>query len=551
MERKCYISAVDLGSSNVVVAVAERFDDGSLALRGLVSKPLKVGDVVAGQIENIQQVGEAVIAAFEEAGEQANIRITEAYAGVSGEFVRCARHSDYVFVSKPETGVSDQDVKNLFDRMRNLQAPEKEVIMEYIPQHYLIDNKKEVQHPNGSFGNKLSSTFNYVLCAKTPMERIGLAFRRAGVELAEVLPNTLALPEVVLNEDEKEEGVAVVDIGGEVTDVTVYFRKVVRYVASIPMGANAINKDIRALGVPERYVESLKQKYGSAVAARVGEEKVVRVTGRTQRETLDILQRNLATAIESRMLDIIEYVMEELEISGYADRLNYGIVLTGGSANLTDVEDLFRQVTKMEVRVAVPESGLTPESLDQLADPAYATIAGLLVNASARSHKGTAYVALPPKPVVVPEQPVQPEQPIQPEPPKAQPESEKPAISVQEQGATPEPPQQSGSTSVEQPSVTNDEEDELENDPPVVPDEEEIDEEESPRERALRLKQEEKERRAREKQEEKERRAREKQEEKERRAREKQEQKSDSPGFFGGILGKVEELFRKAEDEEL
>lgn len=539
MERKSYISAVDLGSSNVVVAVAERFDDGALALRGLVSKPLKVGDVVAGQIENIQQVGEAVIAAFEEAGEQANIRITEAYAGVSGEFVRCARHSDYVFVSKPETGVSDQDVKNLFDRMRNLQAPEKEVIMEYIPQHYLIDNKKEVLHPNGSFGNKLSSTFNYVLCAKTPMERIGLAFRRAGVELAEVLPNTLALPEVVLNEDEKEEGVAVVDIGGEVTDVTVYFRKVVRYVASIPMGANAINKDIRALGVPERYVESLKQKYGSAVASRVGEEKVVRVTGRTQRETLDILQRNLATAIESRMLDIIEYVMEELEISGYADRLNYGIVLTGGSANLTDVEELFRQVTKMEVRVAVPESGLTPESLDQLADPAYATIAGLLVKASERSHKGTAYVALPPKPVVVPEQPMQPEQPVQPEPPKVQPESEKPAVPVQEQGATPEPPQQSDSTSVEHPSVTN-EEDEIENEPPVVSDEEELEEEESPRERARRLKQEAKEEARRKKQEEK-----------ERRAREKQEQKGDSPGFIVNILGKVEELFRKAEDEEL
>lgn len=539
MERKCYISAVDLGSSNVVVAVAERFDDRSLALRGLVSKPLKVGDVVAGQIENIQQVGEAVIAAFEEAGEQANIRITEAYAGVSGEFVRCARHSDYVFVSKPETGVSDQDVKNLFDRMRNLQAPEKEVIMEYIPQHYLIDNKKEVQHPNGSFGNKLSSTFNYVLCAKTPMERIGLAFRRAGVELAEVLPNTLALPEVVLNEDEKEEGVAVVDIGGEVTDVTVYFRKVVRYVASIPMGANAINKDIRALGVPERYVESLKQKYGSAVASRVGEEKVVRVTGRTQRETLDILQRNLATAIESRMLDIIEYVMEELEISGYADRLNYGIVLTGGSANLTDVEELFRQVTKMEVRVAVPESGLTPESLDQLADPAYATIAGLLVKASERSHKGTAYVALPPKPVVVPEQPMQPEQPVQPEPPKVQPESEKLAVPVQEQGATPEPPQQSDSTPVEHPSVTN-EEDEIENEPPVVSDEEELEEEESPRERARRLKQEAKEEARRKKQEEK-----------ERRAREKQEQKGDSPGFIVNILGKVEELFRKAEDEEL
>ena len=391
-----------MGSSNVVVAVAEKLEDGNLALRALVSKPLKAGDVVAGQIENINQVGEAVVAAFNEAGQEANIRITEAFAGVSGEFVRCARHTDYVFVSNPQNCVSEQDVAKLFDRMRNLQAPEKEVIMEHIPQNYVIDDRREVRDPNGSFGRKLSSTFNFVLCATTPMERVGLAFKRAGVELADVLPNVLSAGESVLNDDEKEEGVAVVNLGAEVTDVTIYHGGVVRYVASIPMGANVINQDIRAMGVPERYIENLKLRYGSAVSELVSSDKLIRVNGRA-RITHDILQYNLAAVIESRVMDIIEFVTDELQISGYADRLGYGIVLTGGSANLKEIDLLFHKATKMDVRVALPEFGFTPESLEIALDPSYATVAGLLLRAAARRQQGTAFVPLPPREVPTPE----------------------------------------------------------------------------------------------------------------------------------------------------
>ena len=389
MERKSYITAVDLGSSNVVVAVAAKQEEG-LELKALVSKPVQ--GVRAGQIDNIEQVSQAVVAAITEAGAEAGIRITEAYAGVSGEFVRCARHTDYVFVANPQNGVSEQDVRSLFDRMRNLQAPEKEVIMEHIPQNYLVDDEQEVLNPIGSFGRKLSSTFNFVLCGTTPMERIEMALKRAGVLLAGVLPNTLAVPEAVLTPDEKEEGVAVIDIGGGVTDITVYYRNVVRYVASIPIGSIAINHDIRTMGVPERYVESLKQKYGSAVAERVSEEKLIRVTGRTARESRDILLRNLATVIESRAMDIVDFVKEELKISGYENRLAYGLVLTGGSANLNDLDELFRIATKMEVRVAVPEIGITADSLERVADPAYATIVGLMLKGAERNALGTAYI---------------------------------------------------------------------------------------------------------------------------------------------------------------
>ena len=191
--------------------------------------------------------------------------------------------------------------------------------------------------------------------------------------------DALATPEAVLLPDEKEEGVAVVDVGGGVTDVTVYYRNVVRYVASIPMGASAINRDIRTMSVPEKHVESLKQKYGSAVAELAPEDKLIRVNGRTAREAKDILLRNLATVIEARATDIAEFVQQEIKDSGYAGKLAYGIVLTGGSAKLKDLDELFRRVTGMDVRVAVPETGITGESKEKVADTAFSTAVGILL----------------------------------------------------------------------------------------------------------------------------------------------------------------------------
>ena len=264
--------------------------EGPLAVRCVVSRPVE--GVSAGKIENIEQVSRAVQEAVQEVERQMNFRITEAYAGISGEFVRCARHTDHVFVYDPQNGVSRKDVDALSDRMRNVQAPDDELIMERVPQHYMVDDSQKVKNPVGAFGRKLSSTFNFILCHQTPMQRLGMALKRLGIKMLGVVPDALVTPEAVLTPDEKEEGVAVVDLGGGVTDVTVYYGNVVRYIASIPMGASAINRDIRTMGVPEKHVESLKQKYGSAVAELAPEDKLIRVNGRTAREAKDILLRN-------------------------------------------------------------------------------------------------------------------------------------------------------------------------------------------------------------------------------------------------------------------
>lgn len=377
MERKNYTVAVDLGSSNVVVAVGEKAAEGQMEVASIVSKPVE--GVNAGKIENIELVSRAIREAMSEAEEQLGIRITEAYAGISGDFVRCARHTDHVFVYDPQNGVNQKDVDALFDRMRNVQAPDDETIMERVPQNYVVDDNQEVKNPVGSFGKKLSSTFNFILCLRTPMQRLDMALKRLGIKMLGVTSNAIATAEAVLLPDEKEEGVAVVDIGGGVTDVAVYYRNVVRYIATIPMGAMAINRDIRTMSVPEKHVESLKQKYGSAVADLAPEDKLIRVNGRTVREAKDILLRNLATVIEARATDIAEFVLQEIRDSGYAGKLAYGIVLTGGSAKLKDVDELFRRVTGMDVRIASAETGVAEESREKVVDPAYATAVGILL----------------------------------------------------------------------------------------------------------------------------------------------------------------------------
>ena len=411
MERKNYTVAVDLGSSNVVVAVGEKAAEGQMEVASIVSKPVE--GVNAGKIENIELVSRAIREAMSEAEEQLGIRITEAYAGISGDFVRCARHTDHVFVYDPQNGVNQKDVDALFDRMRNVQAPDDETIMERVPQNYVVDDNQEVKNPVGSFGKKLSSRFNFILCLRTPMQRLDMALKRLGIKMLGVTSNAIATAEAVLLPDEKEEGVAVVDIGGGVTDVAVYYRNVVRYIATIPMGAMAINRDIRTMSVPEKHVESLKQKYGSAVADLAPEDKLIRVNGRTAREAKDILLRNLATVIEARATDIAEFVLQEIRDSGYAGKLAYGIVLTGGSAKLKDVDELFRRVTGMDVRIASAETGVAEESREKVVDPAYATAVGILLKGAEQG--ACAVIERPASPASRPAEPRPGFQPRQPQ----------------------------------------------------------------------------------------------------------------------------------------
>ena len=363
MERKNYTVAVDLGSSNVVVAVGEKAAEGQMEVASIVSKPVE--GVNAGKIENIELVSRAIREAMSEAEEQLGIRITEAYAGISGDFVRCARHTDHVFVYDPQNGVNQKDVDALFDRMRNVQAPDDETIMERVPQNYVVDDNQEVKNPVGSFGKKLSSTFNFILCLRTPMQRLDMALKRLGIKMLGVTSNAIATAEAVLLPDEKEEGVAVVDIGGGTTDIAV-----------LSLGGKVKATSVRVAGnhYDEEILKFVRNKFSIAIGQRTAENLKKNVACCPQKadfnETMEIKGRSLLTGLPVRVnvstADLYEPVMRLSEQIGTAahqvlektppelagDIYRNGVVLTGGGAQLHGLPEYLSQELKVEVTVS-------------------------------------------------------------------------------------------------------------------------------------------------------------------------------------------------------
>lgn len=375
MDNKSYIVAVDVGSSEVVVAVGSPNEGGVLEILTVVSEP--TDGVSAGLVDNSKSVGQALRRARERAEHEARIAITDAYVGISGKFVRCARYTDHVFVEDVENCISQRDVNALMERMRNVKAADGEVIMDLFPLSYKGDAGTEMRNPVGCYSKQLSSTYNFILCEHMAKDRLRRVFLDAGIKIRGMFANAAVMADSVVSTDDKEEGVAVVDIGGGVTDVAVYYGGALRYIASIPIGGSAVNADIRAYGIPEKQVEKLKKRYGTAVADLTPDD-IIQVRN-SSRSLKSILRLNLAAVIEARMTDIAEYVWNEIRDAGFGKKLSAGIVLTGGGAGLKNIDELFRRVTGQEVRVACAEMGVATESLEKVSSPASTVAVSLLL----------------------------------------------------------------------------------------------------------------------------------------------------------------------------
>ena len=375
--RKNYVVAVDIGSSEVVIAVGSMAEGGTINIETVVAEPV-VG-VSAGMVDNSQTVAEALRRARARAEQEVGIAITDAYVTISGRFVRCARYTDHVFVEDSENCISQYDLAALRERMRNVKAADGEVIMEQFPLCYKSDIGTELKNPVGCYSKQLSSTYNFILCEHIAKDRLRRVFLDVGIKIREMYAGAAVMATSLVTADEKEDGVAIVDIGSGVTDLAIYRGGVLCYVASIPMGGSALNSDILGYdnNIPSRMVENLKKQCGSAVVELTPDD-IIQVRNRG-RAIKPIPRLNLAAVIEARMTDIAEYVWNEIRDAGYAKKLGAGIVLTGGGSNLKNVAELFHRITEQEVRVACAEIGIATESLEKVASPSYTMAISLLL----------------------------------------------------------------------------------------------------------------------------------------------------------------------------
>lgn len=444
MEKKNYIVGVDIGSSNVVMIVGSRNADGTLCIEGIASRPTEDG-VKSGRIDNVQLVGKAIRGAKEELEEELDIRINEAYAGISGPFIRCASYTDHVFIKDSANCITKEDVAALHDRMRNVIAADSEQIIDRIPQNYVVDDGRETADPVGAFGLKLSSTFLFVLCDKQQLKRVEMSFHNAGLRPPiNICANPAVLHNVLLSDDERDEGTAIIDIGGGTTDVAIVRGGKLRYIASIPIGASTIDTDLHSIGIAKNNAEGIKKKFGSAIAEMVSKDAtiLVQMPGKTQKTPLP--QVSLVLVIESRLKDIIEFAWKEIRNAKFSSKIPCGIVLTGGSALLEDIDELFRRETGVDVRIAATRYGIDEESQHKIGTYAHSTaVAVLLFGAKHGACEVTERVTVPTKPVA----PVEPKTPKPEEKPATEIRNVKPEIDTKPEEPTepeyPEEPEES------------------------------------------------------------------------------------------------------------
>lgn len=378
MDNREYIIGIDVGSSSVVMAAGVRNEGGDISVLGVEVQEIE-DCVKDGDIVNYIDLGNAISKAKSALESELGRRLNSAYVGFSGRSVYCVRYEDYVEISDRSGCVTENELRELNARIEMVIPGGGDEIIERIPLRYTIDDRQDVKNPLGAFGRKLSATYLFVLVGKHQIDRINRALHRADIKVLGLCVNPTLLPELLLNNDEAEEGVAIVDIGSDLTDVSIVKEGKLWYFSSLPIGASAINNDLHEfLKVSKKDVDQLKKRYGSATADGVPDNTTVPVktAGHAKKQ---ILQRNIAEIAEERLKDITGFVMRELKAAKFSTKLPCGIVLTGGSAYLSNIDQLFARELQMEVRFGRMLNGVDDESQQMISAFPQSAVVGLLL----------------------------------------------------------------------------------------------------------------------------------------------------------------------------
>ena len=334
--------------------------------------------VSRGIVANIDRTVESIKEAINQASQHYNIN--EVYVGIAGQHIKSLQHRGEIVRDDVENEINISDMKKLKENMFKLITIPGEEVIHVIPQEYTVDGEDGIQEPRGMAGIKLSANFPVITAQVGAVRNIIRCVEKAGLRTKELILEPFASALATLDEDELREGVALVDIGGGTTDVAIFLDKVIRHTAVIPFGGNVITKDIKTgLSILEKQAVLLKVKFGSAVHSDDHDNVMVSIPGLRGREPKEISVKNLTEIISARMKEIIDLVYHQIKVSGYEDKLMTGIVLTGGGAQLRNLNQLVSFITGMEARVGYPNEHLGKESKDNVTSPMYSTGTGLVM----------------------------------------------------------------------------------------------------------------------------------------------------------------------------
>ena len=369
---------LDVGTTKICAIVAEETADG-LEIIGLGSHPSK--GLRKGVVVNIESTVQSVKKAIEEAELMAGCDITSVYAGISGGHIRAFNSHGVIAVKDGE--VSERDVERVIEAAQAVAIPTDREVIHVIPQEYIIDDQEGIQEPLGMNGIRLEVKVHIVTAAVTSAQNIVKCANKAGLDVADIALQQIASSEAVLSPDERELGVALIDIGGGTTDIAVFHGGTIKYTTVISLGGNQVTGDIAVgLRTPTGEAEKIKKKYGSAMTVLTSSDEMVEVPGVGGHKPRMVTRQILAEIIEPRMEEIFELINREIIKSGYDGLISSGMVLTGGASAMEGAVELAEQVFNLPVRRGTP-SGITG-LVDVVSSPMYSTGVGLVLYA--RTH---------------------------------------------------------------------------------------------------------------------------------------------------------------------
>lgn len=383
MEQTNYSVGLDIGTTKIVAIIGRENEYGKIEILG-VGKSKSLG-VHRGVVNNITQTIKSIQQAVEQAEVNSGLKIGSVVVGIAGQHIRSLQHSDYITRKDSEEVINDEDLDKLCNQVYKLIMLPGEEIIHVLPQEYKVDGQAEIKQPIGMYGGRLEANFHVVVGQVTSIKNVGRCIKSAGLDLGNITLEPLASSDAVLSQEEKEAGVALIDIGGGTTDLAIFKDGIIRHTAVIPFGGGVITEDIKeGCSIIEKQAELLKTKFGSAWPGENRDNEIVSIPGIRDREPKEITLKNLSKIIHARVVEIIEQVYVEIKNYGHEEqkkKLIAGIVLTGGGSQLKHLKQLVEYITGMDTRIGYPNEHLAGDSDEEIASPLYATAVGLLMNA--------------------------------------------------------------------------------------------------------------------------------------------------------------------------
>ena len=377
MTDQTVLVAIDIGTTKVCVLIGEVGGrSGGVDVIGIGQAPsdgLRKGVVI-----DIDRTVQSVAAAVDAAERLSGLKVRSAFVGISGMHVGSQNSRGMVAVSGRQHDVTREDTVRAIEAARAVSIPNTREILHVIPRGYVVDGQEGVRDPIGMSAVRLDVEAHIVTASSSSVTNLTKCVQKAGVEIDELVLTQLATAEVVLTDEERELGVVLCDIGGDTTDVAVFQDGSICHCATIQIGARSVTSDLGLLlRVTPDVAENLKIKQGTALPLDVDPDEVMQITSIGEEVPRPITRRHMAQIIEARTAELFDHVSREIEAAGATNRLQAGVVLTGGGAQLTGIARAARDQLGMAARVMAPSGvgGLT----DSIASPPYAAASGLLI----------------------------------------------------------------------------------------------------------------------------------------------------------------------------